>query len=168
VDSSPYSSADMEAQPKQAVPSLEELDHALIRLAEPIGSEPIPLGADTDPSAKPRGWIPLPAAEWDFSADSALFIVQHPNGAPMALAMDLDAKMQVNANKTRVTYQTGTEPGSSGSPCFNQFWTLVAVHHAGDPLYAPLQAGAYNEGIPVARIVERLKAKNLTDGMTIA
>jgi len=168
LDSSPYSSSDMEAQPKQSVPSLEELDHAIIRLAEPIGSAPIPLGADTDPSAKPRGWITLQAAEWDFGAEPALFIVQHPNGAPMALAMDLDAKMQVNANKTRVTYQTGTEPGSSGSPCFNQFWSLVAIHHAGDPLYAPLQAGAYNEGIPIARIVDRLKAKNLTDGMTIA
>jgi V8-like Glu-specific endopeptidase len=75
--------------------------------------------------------------------------------------------MTVNANKTRVTYQTGTQPGSSGSPCFNQFWNLVALHHAGDPLYPDLMPGAFNEGIPIVRIVERLKTRNLADGLTI-
>ena len=168
VDSSPFSQADLQARPQQTTPTPDELDHALIRLAEPIGSSPIALGPDTDPSSKSRGWIALPSAEWDFATEPALFIIQHPNGMPMALAMDFESKMTVNANRTRVTYQVGTEPGSSGSPCFNQNWSLVALHHAGDPLYADLQAGAYNEGIPIARVVERLKAKNLTDGMTIA
>jgi hypothetical protein len=167
VDSTPPSAADTQAPPKKDTPSLEELDHALIRLSEPVGSQPIPLGKDSDPSAKSRGWIELPQADWPFADQTALFIIQHPKGAPMALALDLESKMEVNSNATRVTYQTGTQPGSSGSPCFNQFWNVVALHHAGDSLYPDLHHAAFNEGIPIGRIVERLKSKGLADGLTL-
>ena len=167
VDSTPPSVADTQPLPKNDTPTLEELDHALIRLREPVGTLPIPLGKDADPSAKARGWIELPQADWPFTDQTALFIIQHPKGAPMALALDLEARMEVNANSTRVRYQTGTQPGSSGSPCFNQFWNVVALHHAGDPLYPDLQPGAFNEGIPISRIVERLKSKGLADGLTL-
>jgi hypothetical protein len=167
VDCSPPSIADTQPEPKKDTPTTDELDHALIRLSQAIGSEPIPLGAGTDKDSKNRGWIELPAAEWPFAEQSSLYIMQHPKGEPMKLALDLEAKMTVNANRTRVTYQTGTQPGSSGSPCFNQFWAVVALHHAGDPLYPDLAPGSYNEGIPISRIVERLKAKNLTDGLTL-
>ena len=81
--------------------------------------------------------------------------------------MDLEAVMTVNANGTRVTYQTGTEEGSSGSPCFNQFWDLVALHHAGDPSHADFYDPAFNEGIPIDRIVARLEARGLTAGLTL-
>jgi hypothetical protein len=167
VDSTPPSQADLQPPPKPDTPTLEELDHALIRLREPVGTLPIPLGTDTDAGAKARGWIELPQADWPFTDQTALFIIQHPKGAPMALALDLEAKMELNANNTRVTYQTGTQPGSSGSPCFNQFWDVVALHHAGDPLYPEMHHSAFNEGIPIARIVERLKAKGLSDGLTL-
>ncbi len=30
-------------------------------------------------------------------------------------------------------YTTDTEPGSSGSPCFNDQWELIALHHSGVP-----------------------------------
>jgi hypothetical protein len=163
VDSSPPSAADLQGLPKRDVPTVDELDHALIRLRQPVGAEPIPLGADADPQAKTRGWIELPEAEWPFADQTALFILQHPQGAPMALALDLEAKMEVNANHTRVTYRTGTQPGSSGSPCFNQFWNVVALHHAGDPLYPDLHPGAFNEGIPISQIVARFKRRGITD-----
>ena len=167
VDSSPHSAADLQPMPKQDTPTLEELDFALLRLAEPIGDAPIALGKDTDPQAKARGWIDLPEADWPFEDQTSLFILQHPKGAPMNLALDLEATMKVNANGTRVTYQTGTEPGSSGSPCFNQFWDVVALHHAGDHAYPDLHPGSFNEGIPISRIVARWKQKDLTAGMTI-
>jgi hypothetical protein len=167
IDSSPHSSVDLENPPRTATPSLDELDFALLELAEPVGSQPIPLGRDADSRAMPRGWIELRSTIWPFATESTLLIIQHPNGAPLSLAMDVDAKMEVNANQTRVTYQTGTEPGSSGSPCFNQYWDLVALHHAGDPLYPALAPQGFNEGIPIHRIVERLRRLNLTEGMTI-
>lgn len=168
VDSSPHSKADLQPAPKIDTPTADELDFALLRLSTPIGDQPIAMGKESDRDAKARGWITLPEAEWPFEQHSALFILQHPKGAPMNLALDLEARMTVNANRTRVTYQTGTEPGSSGSPCFNQFWEVIALHHAGDPSYPDLHPAAFNEGIPISRIVERLKARNLTDGLTIS
>ncbi len=69
-----------------------------------------------------------------------------------------NAVEQLNQNKTRVTYRTNTEPGSSGSPVFDQNWNLVALHHMGDPDWSTL---THNEGIPVASIQNYLKAKNL-------
>jgi V8-like Glu-specific endopeptidase len=167
VDSSPHSVADTQPKPKQDTPTLDELDHALIRLAEAVGSEPIPLGNDTDKDAQPRGWVELSEAVWPFVDQSTLYILQHPQGEPMALAIDLEAKMELNANNTRVVHQTGTKPGSSGSPCFNQFWDLIALHHAGDPAYPDLHPGAFNEAVPIYQIVARLKRQNATDGLTL-
>ena len=43
-----------------------------------------------------------------------------------------------NANNTRVRYRTNTEEGSSGAPCFDKDWELVALHHSGDPNYEAL------------------------------
>ena len=85
----------------------------------------------------------------------------------MKLALDLEAELELNANGTRVLYKTRTEAGSSGSPCFNELWEVVALHHAGDPSYAGFYNPAFNEGIPISKIVERLRAKDLTAGLTI-
>jgi hypothetical protein len=167
IDATPPSEIDTQGLPKQGVPTLEELDHALIRLSEPVGELPIPLGKDTERDARTRGWIPLPEIEWPFKDHGALFIIQHPKGEPMKLALDLEAKMEVNANSTRVLYQTGTDSGSSGSPCFNEFWDLIALHHAGDPTHEDLYHADFNEGIPISTIVTRLKAKGLTKGLTL-
>ena len=167
VDSSPHSPVDLEGLPKKGVPDPELLDYALLRLANPVGDEPIPAGKEAEPGAPPRGWIALPSKPWPFATNRSLFIIQHPSGSPMKLAMDLEATMAVNANGTRVTYQTGTEGGSSGSPCFNQLWDLVALHHAGDPSHSDFYDPAFNEGIPIDRIVARLDARGLTAGLTL-
>ena len=150
VDASPHSRIDLQDLPKQGVPDPDELDYALIRLTMPVGELPLLLG-EAEPGAKDRGWIELPSKPWPFPDHKSLFIVQHPRGAPMKLAFDLDAKMEVNANGTRVLYRTKTEAGSSGSPCFNQFWEVVALHHAGDPSYEGFYNPTFNEGIPISR-----------------
>ncbi len=68
------------------------------------------------------------------------------------MALDTEAVIGLNDNKTRVRYTTDTEPGSSGSPCFNQNWELVALHHSGDPNWLP----SWNEGIPTDLILDHL------------
>jgi hypothetical protein len=155
IDHSPYDPVDMEEAPKPNLPHLEKLDYALLRVDGEPGNEPV--GQNASPQDSPRGWITLPDISYDFAPKSPLFIVQHPNGEPIKLALDTQAIIELNDNRTRVTYRTNTEPGSSGSPCFNQNWDLVALHHGGDPEFKPM----WNEGIPFSTILDLLEKRNL-------
>lgn len=155
IDSSPYDPVDMEKAPKPGPPQLENLDYALLHVAGKPGNEPV--GRNSSAYAQPRGWITLPNKEHDFIPQSALFIVQHPLSEPLKLALETQAIIELNANQTRVTYQTNTDLGSSGSPCFNQDWELVALHHGGDPDLTPM----WNEGIPLKAILDLLEKRGL-------
>jgi hypothetical protein len=151
-----YSSYDAVADLKDSVqdPDPGYLDYALLLLADEPGNEPIGNVMHDAPS---RGWISLPDKPYGFAANSPLFIVQHPATKPMKLALDTEAVIGLNGNGTRVKYRTNTERGSSGSPCFNQNWELVALHHAGDPKYALHYDPQWNRGIPIALITEHIK-----------
>jgi hypothetical protein len=139
-----------------------DLDYALLRVADAPGDSPVGTQANNpDPSAPRRGFL-TPVTGYQFQPHTPLSIVQHPQSAPLQLAMDTDAIIEVNAAGTRVTYRTNTLPGSSGSPCFNADWDLVALHHAGDPNFF---RGPYNEGIPFAAILDRLKTNSKLDAL---
>ena len=154
VDSARYSAAEGEGEPDRLTPTQDELDFVAVRLAESIGSAPG--GVRAASGATQRGWIPCPDSQPPMPKGAPLLIAQHPQGEPIKLALDLDAVLGVNVNATRVRYATNTEPGSSGSPCFAMDWTLVALHHMGDPAWANPQ---YNEGIPIGLIAARLAAR---------
>ena len=55
-------------------------------------------------------------------------IIQHPNGRRKEVAVQRNNITNVYANAAR--YTTDTEPGSSGSPVFNNAWDLILIHHA--------------------------------------
>jgi hypothetical protein len=157
ADASPFSQRDLEAAPATD-PSADELDYAILRVDGRPGDDPV--GGDTQ-SAFPvkRGWIGLPPLPHDFLQQPALYIVQHPDGKPMQVAVDSQAVIGVNANRTRVRYTTTTEPGSSGSPCFSANWEWVALHHSGDPKWLQGQKPEYNQGIPTPAIVTLLQQR---------
>jgi Trypsin-like peptidase domain len=148
LDSSPYAPAEKTGQPETPLPTADELDYALLRLAVPAGHAEI--------EGRPRGWITLPTAPVALDPHTPLLIVQHPDGAPMKLALDTDAVIGTNANGTRIRYTTNTDPGSSGSPCFSMDWDLVALHHYGDPAWA---APKFNQGVPIGMIRSRIVAR---------
>lgn len=143
-------------EPGTRLPTADELDFAIVRLAQPVGT--LPVGNKLSAPGDSRGWIALPATRPDFTPHSPLFIIQHPKAEPLKLALDNDAIQSIDAGRTRVRYSTNSEPGSSGSPCFDQNWNLIALHHSGDPEFTP----TYNEGIPIDAIVAYLARKNLT------
>ena len=170
VDYSEYSPVDLESPPKAADPHPDRLDYALLRLEPDAGGKGLgarPIGANAEREAPVRGAIAIPAADWPFQAGTPLFIVQHPDGEPLKLAFDTAGVLGVNGNRTRVSYTTNTLGGSSGSPCFNQHLELIALHHAGDPKYAPMYFPAYNEGIPIAAVRDRLTARGLMAGVRL-
>jgi hypothetical protein len=55
-------------------------------------------------------------------------IIQHPRGRHKHVA--LQDNQVVAVDPVVVRYSCDTEPGSSGSPVFNNQWRLVALHHA--------------------------------------
>lgn len=145
LDHSPYSYAETTSTPDQPPPIADELDYALLRLAEPVGEQVI--------GGCQRGWVELPAAAPPITAGMPLLIVQHPDGAPMKLALDTDSVIGRTANGLRIRYKTNTDPGSSGSPCFSMDWDLIAMHHFGDPAW---QVPLFNQGIPAELIRKRI------------
>lgn len=135
----PFSAVDMQ-YPKRDPPAPEELDIAVL----PVAGAPELAQIDDHP----RGTI-APAAAPRLAPGQLVTIIQHPKGAPLQFAYD--RVLELNANGTRVSYKVQTLEGSSGSPCFDTDWNLVAIHHSGDPRTG-MQLGEYNEGIPIATI----------------
>ena len=63
-----------------------------------------------------------------------LNIIQHPRGGLKQIAFRKNEIIEIpEEKKDFLYYTTDTEPGSSGSPCFNDQWELVALHHSGVP-----------------------------------
>ena len=132
LDASAYSARESDGD---FTPSEDELDYALLRLERDLGSD--------------LGWLDLRRSPPPCPPGAPIFILQHPGGDPLRIA--IDSALQTNANATRVRYAADTDRGSSGSPCFDARLDLVAMHHFGN------QARRYNQGIPIAAIQSRMR-----------
>lgn len=82
------------------------------------------------------GAIPLGRDSLDVVRSEYVNIIQHPRGRPKEVA--LQDNQVVKVDPVVLHYSCDTEPGSSGSPVFNNRWQLVALHHAS----VSAQAGA--------------------------
>ena len=150
--------------PATREPQTDELDCAVVKLQEPAGSLPVGDRTEKLNDGDPRGFIKLPAPTDPvpvFKAQDPVFIVQHPSGEPIKLALDTSGIQSTNSNGTRVRYTTNTEPGSSGSPCFDQNWNPIALHHSGDPNFVEGTTPTFNQGIPIDKIVSFLAHENV-------
>ncbi len=108
---------------------------------------------------------------------SAINIIQHPDGGGKMYATS--GNKLVDRLDNFLHYKTDTRPGSSGSPCFNEFWDVVALHHSGVPKTQDgqilnkddrpwdrsqgVQAIQWiaNEGVRISKIAAHLKSQNL-------
>ena len=137
ISTSPNSPA---STPFDHVPT-DRLDYALVRLEQRVADDQV------DPQRK-RGWIPISPVKFEFEKDRPLLILGHPLGQAVSLDMDTRSILRKNHPGSRVRYRTNTKGGSSGSPCFDFSFNLVAIHHGGDTGDPP----QFNEGIPVNAI----------------
>jgi hypothetical protein len=134
-------------------PTGDQLDYALLRLAKPMGTTN---GANAAGGA--RGFIATKRGTASPADNSVVFVLQHPQGNPLKLA--IGAVKGTNANTTRVLHDANTEGGSSGSPCFNAKLELVALHHAGDLLYdVVIGTPTQNQAVPLEPILARLETQ---------
>ncbi len=164
VDASPPSPVDSLIAPGQQLPQGDQLDYAVFRLTGEPGKEPIG-GASAGPWAPKRGWIESAATADPFTPESTMFILQHPSGEPLKLAFG--PVIGPNSNSTRVRHRVNTEPGSSGSPCFNRNLELTALHHGGDPNFAVGHQPQYNEAVPIASICRLLEERNAASSVFV-
>lgn len=156
VDSSPPDPSDDTGDHSQ-LPAAERLDYALLRLAEPLGDEPI---ADA-PGAQKRGWLTA-APDAEITPPAMLFVMQHPDGRALGLAFAGQGVKSVNATGTRFRHLVNTERGSSGSPCFDRKLRLVGMHHSGDTAAHP----SWNQAIAIAPLRAALHANGHTEALS--
>lgn len=79
-------------------------------------------------------------------------IIQHPQGGTKQICFTDNKVSAVFGDLLQ--YSTDTEPGSSGSPVFNQAWEIVGLHHRGGGLAGPDGKKYFtNEGILVASVM---------------
>lgn len=118
----------------------EELDYVLLRVDDKI-----------------RKADEIKKAECEFNnlptEKMGLTILQHPDGESMKLAVSNDGITSVLPNGL-VQYVTKTSGGSSGSPCFNEDWKVVALHHA----ERSKAFGSIREGILLSAIYPKIKS----------
>jgi endonuclease G, mitochondrial len=123
------------------------------------------------------GWSRLIGAQGKALLGDALNIIQHPQGEAKQIV--LRSNQLIDLFDQFAHYVTDTEPGSSGSPVYNDQWEVVALHHSGVP---KMENGHYvakdgsvwrpgmdpedlewvaNEGIRVSSLVDHIKAQPL-------
>jgi endonuclease G len=98
------------------------------------------------------GFLPLHMETGKALLGEYVSIIQHPSGAPKAVAVRENQITDVFDDF--INYATDTMPGSSGSPVFNDEWVTIALHHSGVP--DPNDSTKYiaNEGIRISSIMK--------------
>ncbi|HEX2085712.1 MAG TPA: DNA/RNA non-specific endonuclease [Solirubrobacteraceae bacterium] len=103
------------------------------------------------------GFNPLIGALGKALVGESVTIVQHPHGEKKQIA--LRENRIVALQELFMNYEADTEPGSSGSPVFNDQWEVVALHHAS--VRAPkgfTSSPVVNEGVRISRVVAFIQA----------
>jgi hypothetical protein len=116
-----------------------QLDYALLQ------ADPAILGA--------QEISPAPLSDETPLKGMGLNILQHPGGEALKLALSGDGVESVFPEKGLVQYSTRALGGSSGAPCFNDDWQVVALHHA----QRSRSFGTIREGILIRSILPEIE-----------
>lgn len=130
----------------------DDLDYTLIAIGSRI---------DGPENLDAFGYNPMSAAGNKHALGEVANIVQHPDGRMKEVV--LRENRLVSRLSHVLHYVADTEPGSSGSPVFNNQWQAIALHHWGGPWrqrrdHHGLPVPRYvNEGIRISAIASELE-----------
>jgi len=82
-----------------------------------------------------------------------IYVIGHPKGGELSFSFQDNTLIDLDSR--RLHYRSPTEPGSSGSPIFNEQWELIGLHHAGSNQMPKIHGnGTYpaNEGFALPAI----------------
>lgn len=123
----------------------DKLDFSLIRIKRPAQSTP----------TEPFGSIRLnPNLSIDsVPLGSRVNVIQHPQGRHKEVVIHDNQYTELYADFIR--YVADTDPGSSGSPVFDGFWNVIALHHSA----GEFENGNWvnNEGVRIDSIITKLR-----------
>jgi hypothetical protein len=113
------------SQQLQLLPT--RLDFALIKLADPIGKQ-----TRQRAGGARRSWIRVCPPAVNLRQDDRIIIPQHPNGYHLRIDFGRFSQTDsdLDTSKTRMRYDTETDTGTSGAPCFDHRFMLVGMHNA--------------------------------------
>lgn len=168
VDHRPFDPQDDQVRPREETLGLERdtelLDYALLRIDGTPGNDK--LGA----KEVERGFLPIPDSGPPasvYAGGEGVFIFQHPkaDGHVLPLRMDWEkpAEIALANGEVRFVYNVNTTPGSSGSPVLSQKLEFIGLHHSGGKDWPAESGFLYNQGIPIGRIRDLLKANGKWD-----
>ncbi len=133
-DGQPRTPVVVDLDPERFFLADEDLDFALVAV-----------DATTDQLAG-FGFNRLLEDETDATEGRFVTIVQHPRGEKKQIALRENRIVEVL--DTFLHYAADTEPGSSGSPVFDDTWQVIALHHASVRVPEQGELGGFlNEGI---------------------
>jgi endonuclease G len=147
-DGTPLPMCGFELDPDRFFLADQDLDFALVAVKAPAGQ------------LSRFGFNRLVEAEGKAIVGDFVTIIQHPRGEKKQVA--LRENRIVDVLDRFLHYETDTEPGSSGSPVFNDQWEIVALHHAGVPAPGGELGGVINEGIRISRLLAHLRAQDVS------
>ncbi len=101
----------------------DQLDYSIVAVA--------PASLDRNRNLSEWGWLPLSGEPGKADPGEYLTIIQHPGGQMKQVCVRENKLLKYFGNF--LWYNTDTNAGSSGSPAFNRFWQVVALHHSGVP-----------------------------------
>lgn len=107
----------------------------------------------------PAGVEPLWLRRERTKTDDRVSIIQHPGGHYKKISMQNN--FVAYADKEVLQYTTSTEPGSSGSPVFNEIFNVIGIHHSGGNLLEPKSNRRYlrNAGTTMIAALNAIKAE---------
>ena len=152
----------------------KQLDFALVAVSE---------RSERGKQLSDYGYCPLIGSEGKITVGEPINIIQHPR-AEMKQIVIRENKL-LDVLDTFLHYEADTDPGSSGSPVFNDQWEVAALHHSGIPKTDAAGnllnvdggiwrdgddperlAWASNEGIRVSKLVAFITQAQLPAAMT--
>jgi endonuclease G len=130
--------------------------------------------SDTGRPLVEYGCCPLIGDEGKALVGDPINIVQHPHGEMKQIVIRQNKLTFLFDDRPFAHYEADTEPGSSGSPVFNDHWEVIALHHSGVPERDPATGQlkdkdgniwepggdpsrlkwVANEGVRISRLVE--------------
>ena len=117
-----------------------------------------------------QGWLPLDEMKHKILEGQPTIVLQHPDGQMKLICLFESECTFRDETAPYILYSNDTDFGSSGSPVFNRFWQVVALHHAsvdtekedkGRPVVE-------NRGIRISAIFKALRDRIEIDGLDTA